>query len=758
MRNGQTLSATSLSMLLSRVNKGRALEYSSVAVRRECLSAEFENDEPQAEISKIIAVIRRRFPLAIIGALVGSIMATTFLLLAQPSYMSSIRILLDQDRSKLLTEISGEIAPSSTDEYIATQLAVAESDIVARRVVNDLKLTYDHETKRLRLSDQVPPETAALPRANAVSAEDLVKLNIDPNVVDAVQKSVKVYQVEKSFVLEIGASDPDPVVAQQIARSYGLAYLTDQLSARFEATRNAGSWLEGRIDTLRDQSLEASAAVEEFRKDNNLVSTDGRLVSDQQLSGLNVELGNAKATVTRTAARVSVFDEAVRRGDAETILGIAASASDIPEAAPIRALRSDYLQASERQREIAARWGEQNDQSQALKAEVARLSSLVLDEAQRILRGYRNDFEVAKSEADSISASVMTATARSQIDNSLQVQLRGLEQRAASYNALYQDYLARYQEAVQQQTLSLTTGRLISQPELPVNPLYPNKKIILALSLFLGICIGGGIGVIQEVMNSNFHARSDVEAAGVSFLGYVLRQRKSSGRAVRASGANPELAATNRYQGVCDAIRIAFNIRCRGRGRTVGVISLRPSRERSLLALGYARAEAASGLRVLLIDGDNQEGALSKLLSDGPGSTLQDVLLSSSSFDEAVVNIERNLYFLPTSIGAGLITALNHASSDRLPAWQASFDLVIVDLSQASPISETRALASWFDALLCTVDWGVVPKLLLRKLVRSSVDIQNKISGVVVTDVPLRKLKLYDRQAALDLARQADAS
>ena len=728
--------------------------------------------EPAADIARIVGVIRRQYKLALAGALLALALAVVFLIVIEPSYRSGIRILLDQDRTRLLGEISGEQTPTtaSTDEYVATQIAIINSDIVARRVIHSLDLSYDADAQRLRTPDKSESNDTK-ERLSRVTSEYLVSTETDPALLTAVQRAISAYQVDKSLVIEITANDPDPEIAQKLATAYGQAYLTDELSARFEATKSAGSWLEDRISTLREQSLEANAAIEKFRAENNLVSSDGRLISDQQLGSLNEQLVATKLAVMRASAKVDVFKAAVEKNDVKAIIGIVGSAAEISDTAPIKTLRSDYLEVAARAHDVAARWGADNEQARILEAEVVRQSGLILDEARRILESYQSDLRTAQAEAESTDAAVASATGRSQSDSSTLVTLRSLEQRSASYNALYQDYLARYQEAVQQQTLSLTTGRMISTAELPEVPVFPNRKVVLAFMLLLGAGAGGALGAGRELLDRTFRSRRDVERQGLDFLGYVadpgshkrpglftsaraftLPPAFSSADASTSIDAKedtiPSVAALaaqiDRSALVPEAIRTGIEIRCRGAGRVVAVVSLEPSLSRSALALALAKREARSGRRVLLVDGDGAARALSNSFAVDGVYSLADVVEGRVPLEEAVTSISGSLHFLPSE-QRGVASLI---PPEQLKSWGKIFDLVIVDLPPAGPISAARALAPALDGYVSVVEWGKTPRHMLSALIQSSSSFENKMVGVVITDVNMSKQYLYDPEVA----------
>src|SRR5690606_17664440 len=337
----------------------------------------------------------------------------------------------------------------------------------------------------------------------------------------AVQRSVTAYQVDKGLVVEIIARDPDPELAQQLANAYGAAYFADQLSARFEAVKTAGTWLEERISGLGEQALEASAAAEEFRARNDLATADGRLVSDRQLEQLVQQLIAADTPVALAAARVEVFEQAVNSGDLNDIMSFISRTAELPETAPINPLMADYIATAARARAVTARWGEDSEQAKPIVEEANNLAGLVRRAAERRRQGYWGELRVAQAHRDSIKRAVDKAMERAQADNTTLVRFRSLEQKANSYSRIYQEYLTRYQEAIQQETLSLPSGRVISNAIVPTLPVFPKWKLILALALVLGVSAGAAAGAIREARDKSFRTRKAVERLGVDFIGYL---------------------------------------------------------------------------------------------------------------------------------------------------------------------------------------------------------------------------------------------
>lgn len=720
--------------------------------------AEQPVQEPAADIPGIVGMIRRQFPMALLGGGLACLVALAFVLLVEPQYRSTSSILLDPDRSKILHDISGEELPTSIEEYVATQVAVLHSDIMARRVIHELGLEYDSDDERLRILRPEANAAADRPPATRITSEYLASRDIDKETIEAVQSSVTAYQVDKGLVVEIAARDPDPELSRRLANAYGAAYFADQLSARFEAVKMAGTWLEERISGLGGQALEANAAAEAFRAQHDLATADGRLVSDRQLEQLVQQLIAADTPVALAAARAEVFEQAVNSGDLNDIISFIRRTAELPETAPINPLMADYIGAAARAQAVSARWGEDSEQAKALLEQTNHLADLVRREAERLLQGYRSELRVAQAHRDSIQRAVRAAMERAQADNATLVQFRSMEQKANSYSQIYQEYLARYQEAIQQETLSLPSGRLISMAVLPTLPVFPKWKLILALALVLGVSAGAAAGAIREARDKTFRTRKDVERLGLDFIGY-LAAPAAAGRAEQKKQAKRPAAAENPaeagrlFQPGADIIgktSIALDICSRGQGRSVGFTSLEPSTSRSALALAYAGREAEKGRRVLLVDADASAARLTRALAAGcrlgpPPSDTSEVP------KEKLVRLGSGVEFVPICNERGpadlpLVPGIAH-----LAAWRSHYDLLVVDLPVAEPVSEVRVLQPALDAVVCTLRWGQTPREDLRVLLGSDFGLRSKICGAVLTDVALTKLRLYDRNAAVSV-------
>src|SRR5262249_56670508 len=104
-----------------------------------------------------------------------------------------------------------------------------------------------------------------------------------------------------------------------------------------------------------------------------------------------------------------------------------------------------------------------------------------------------SDYEIAKAREDSIRRSLDQIVAESQTTNEAQVVLRQLESTAKSYRSLYDNFLQRYMESVQQQSFPITEARVITRASSPPGPSSPRTLYILTIAALAGRGFGWGL-------------------------------------------------------------------------------------------------------------------------------------------------------------------------------------------------------------------------------------------------------------------------
>jgi polysaccharide biosynthesis transport protein len=716
-----------------------------------------ESESP-IDLYKLLAVARRQWRIAALSVGVCLLLGVLFLAIAPPKYTAQTDILIDQDNNRILYQGSALERTVSDEAWILSQVEVLASDKIGLAVIDKLNLTKD-------------PAYVNAPANPVQMAKSFVRLLISPflsagpastdekerrDALQNIQSNLVVERVNRSYVLSARFSWSDPALAAKVAGAIGEAYLADQLNAKYEATRLAGGWAQQRMKELQQQALRSDLAAQKFRAEHSLIAASGKLVSEQQLSELNSQLIVARTDTATAKVKTDRLQAIIEGGNPDAIV---AGTLDSPI---VNDLRAKYLEASRVAAEIAEKAGPDHLQVKRLHNSMEEYRKLIFDELGRIAKSYAADYQAAKTREDSLRSIVNDATGVSADANETQVQLRELEREAESYKDLYEKFLQRYQDSVQQESFPVTEARVIAEAAVPQDPSGPKKSLVLALCAFLGLALGSGLGALQEYRDRFFRTGEQVtEETGLPFLGFVpLVAGAVLGRVAKlADPKRTEIvkpisnyAVSNPLSHFAETLRsakIAADLSLgREKPKIIGVTSVLPGEGKSTIAINFARLLASQKARTLLIDADLRNPSLTRAVAPSAQAGLAEFVIDSVPLKDLLLFEERtHLAMLPAvsrrdvPLTSDLLSSREMAS--LLEEAKATFDYIVLDLPPLTPVVDVRAVTPYVDGFACVVEWGRTPRSTVQAKLFTDATISKKCLGIILNKADMEKLKLY---------------
>ncbi|MCJ2033892.1 GumC family protein [Methylobacterium sp. J-068] len=435
----------------------------------------------------------------VLGGLGAVILAVAVLNLARPTYTANTQILVDPaDLPVIANDLSNRQPQADSGVSIAeSQARVIQSDNVLRRVVERLDLTRDEEFV-------LPPSTNPLVvRLKALLGMETPQGSRDPvNIaLDTLRLKLGVRRAERTFVIDVYVQTWDPEKSARIANAIADAYFAEEAGARTEAARRASDALTGRLASLRQGVEEAERKVLQYREANKLVTTSGRLLSDQQLSDLNQQLVGANLRTSEAKARL---DQArhMRTGEAGTAL------PEMLQSLEMQNLRQQYATLSRNTAELATRLGDRHPAMAEQYAQQRDLQRLIQREKERIIDTSQKDYDRAVASEAAVRRSLDRAKAETAGNDRANVGLRELERELESRRAVYEPFLRRSRETNEQERLNSSNVRVISSatpPRLRTWP--PSPKVVLPVALLAGLGLGAGFALLRGSRRDRHHDR-----------------------------------------------------------------------------------------------------------------------------------------------------------------------------------------------------------------------------------------------------------
>ncbi len=348
-------------------------------------------------------------------------------------------------------------------------------------------------------------------------------------------------------------------------------------------------------------------------------------------------------------------------------------------------------------------------------------------------------------------------------------------QERSAIRATYDNFLGRYTQTVQQQSMPFADAQVLTPAVAPTKPTAPKSLLVILGSMLVGATIGVGIGLSRELLDKSIKSPKQIEAlTHVPFLGFLpafemragamRRLSKRARKQIDAEGhrfsGGPAysiaLAAPfSRYAETLRGVKIASQSDSRGRVAVIGVISAGPGEGRSTVAANLARLLAEEGTKSILIDGDVRNPTLSRDFVPPKSQGLVQVVSGTARISDVLWTDRASpLTFLPAGSDAeanppsGTLSA--PATKAVINACRQQFEAVIVDLPATIPVVDVRAAAHLFDGFLMVVEWGQTSEESLARAVLST-GLEDRILGAVLNKVNLRLMKRLegsDRGAA----------
>ena len=374
---------------------------------------------------------------------------------------------------------------------IESQVRILKSDIVGLSVIKNLRLNEDPEFIGSGWGGGVASEYDVMRRALGVLAS---RLNVKRDGL--------------SYVIELSFRSYDADKAARIANAIVDAYIVDQLDAKYQSTLRASTWLQDRIRDLRAQASAGEQAVVDFKREHNIIDAAGKSTIGQRLGEINSQLIIVRAQTAEARARLDRIQTVL---SFDSSGAVNATVTDTLKSEVVTKLRSQYIELASRASDWSARYGHEHLAAVNLRNQMREIQSAIIDELRRLAETYKSDFEIAKQRENDIQKEYDKAAAQAEKTNQAQVVLKDLESSSQTFRALYENFLNRYMESVQQQSFPITEARLISPAARPLKKSHPKTFLVLAIAACVGIIFGIGIGVLRDLWDRVFRTAEQVE-------------------------------------------------------------------------------------------------------------------------------------------------------------------------------------------------------------------------------------------------------
>lgn len=686
-----------------------------------------------------ILVRRRRLAFGVFLAVVVGVLVGT--LLQSPVY-----------RATGLLEVRGhgtDGAPAQdllvpgdlSEQNMRTQYELLRSAALSRRVIRDLEL---HRLPEFQPSEAGEGDGMAGEGPSPSSAAVLQR------AVDGFQSRLTVDPRAESRLVELSFDFGDPEIAARVAN----AVLTNYVEMRAGTGREAATWLDTQMDSVRENLRASEQELRDYARENDLpyvVDEDVSAQIRERVRGLEEELSAAE---TDRYEKESLYNLVVGQGQFEVV------EDRVVEELSIRLadLRREYAR-------LSADFRDDYPPVRALRQQIEEVEALLDEEQQRIGRRIENDYRVAVRNEELLREALESERAAADV----------LAERSGPYHLLRREVLANRElfSALQQTrkqlevtaALEATGVAIVDRAVPPAKPHRPLLGYNLALGMMAGMVLGIGGALLREFLDDVVRTEQEVGvAADLPVLALIpsfdslphgngsawTRSRRLLPGGGNGAGPNdrsgPPWAridgdddADRNHEAFAEAfgsLRTSMLFESDGRPpRSLLISSCQAGDGKTTVSLNLALSLSRLERKVLLVDGDLRRPCLHRALGGSRYPGLADYVADERDWRALVQHDERSGVDL-LSAGRPVKRPGDLLSRGRMETLLEDagehYHFVLVDAPALFVnVPDARILSGMVAGVVVVVRSGATPRPLLERILEAAPN----VLGVVVNDL-----------------------
>jgi capsular exopolysaccharide synthesis family protein len=666
--------------------------------------------QDRLDLADTVSFFRRRLKLILAIVVMALAAGLGVSLLSQKVYTSHATVMLTNE-----PEDAAAAATPGRTEALSSELVDTQVEVIGSR----------------QMSEKV---AAALGLGKGLDPAEYRDL------IDGLQKNVSAERTGKSYALTISFDAPTGQEAAQTVNAFARQFANWQLQSDEERHSEERQMVQQRLGTLRAQAQADTQALQQYRIANNLLSTSGTSLTEQEISNYNQQVAQARADAAEDQARLNTALQQLRSGSNGDDVGEALGST------VISSLRVQESDAAAQVADLAAKYGPNHPDLIRGRSKLAEIRGQIQTEINRVISNLRAKQEVSSGRLASLTGSLSTARGKLAQNNAAMVGLSDLERAAQASQGIYETYLNRYKELLAAEGTEKPNARILTLANVPLLPEKPNLLLNMALSLVIGLGLGIVAAYIAEAIFHGMSTPEDVERSlGERHLGSIpLLKSVAPGvqHAVTSIQESPASAFAESFRTVDTAIGQVTN----GHQQILAITSALPNEGKTVVSCCLAFVLAQSGQRTLLIDCDLHRGGISRLLDmQKYDYGLLEYLDGTAPDNFHELDEGKLLCVLPLRPDSKhpehLLTGEKFEKLlDRL---RGRFDRIVLDLPPVLPVASTPVIASRADATVMLARWRKTTTFAVKAALRRLPLEHVNLVGVVLNNVDLRRRAFF---------------
>ncbi|MFZ9737932.1 MAG: GumC family protein [Prochlorotrichaceae cyanobacterium] len=646
----------------------------------------------------LLNTLRRRAFIFLGVATIVSFGAWTRTLMQTPIYEGSFRILVEAVSSD--PPISQLITQNQSELDYATQIQVLQSPEILQTILKEIQVEYPQVT------------------------------------IGNLTSSLLISRLNDTKILEIKYRNSNQSQIQSVLEHVAQGYLDYSLKERQTSLRQGISFVEEQLPEMRQRVNALQQMIQDLQQNYNFIDPQLRT---QELTVQLSQLSQSLLEIDHQLVQAESQYQGLQNVPGATI-ALRNDSIYQQQLSQVQAVENqialELARSRETSLEIQALERQRNNLLPLLNQGAESALNMKLNEAAQIISNLQDQQSRIQSQGAQLQAQIRQMPALSRVFNELQQELEVARQ---SLNRLLAARESLQLESAQKEI----PWQLLVAPQTSNRPISPNVSRNLFSGVMLGLVLGVGTALLIDRLDNVFHSidqlQEDIKAPMLGVIPFSPELADAQNAIERKQTQTEGLSKL-----LTEAVRsLAINLRLMGADspiRSLVISSAMPADGKSTVSLHLAKAAAAMGQRVLLVDADLRRPKLHRRLSLFNGQGLANLITNGDIPIDNVIQpsgLEDKLWVLTSGQRPpDPSRLLSSETMKRLnQTLQSSYDLVIYDTPPLLGLSDASLLSNLCDGLMLVVGLGQTDRGALKRSLENIKTGRAPLLGVVVNAV-----------------------
>ncbi len=418
----------------------------------------------------------------------------------------------------------------------------------------------------------------------------------------AYRKKISVTLIDKfASLVTIATSDESVARAEDVINTLIEVYSDDAINDKNRMLTNTASFIEERLAIIEADLTAVDAEIEGFKRDHNLtdVASEGSMYLESRS-----RIDQANLNILNQISMAQYMKEYLL--DENNISELLPVNIGIGETG-LQAQIAEYNKYMSQRNKLIYNSSENNPLVIDYQNVLTQMRASVLSSVDNLIKSLEIQAQnFAKREDESLDRIKDIPTQQKYIAS--------IERQQTIKEQLYLYLLNKKEESELQQSINTSNCRIVDFAEGVMQPIAPNKKLIVLFSFIIGLLIPAAVIYISGLFNTTVKTRKDIKAMiSAPFLGDIPSEKENKmadNKLVVSEGSRTPINES--FKIIRDNIDFMSPKNPNG-GTVIQLTSHNPASGKTFVTINMAMSMALSGSKAVIVDLDIRKGSLSRV-------------------------------------------------------------------------------------------------------------------------------------------------